>query len=54
MNKDRKKDVYSGANNTEEAIFFPMCAIFPLVTDNYRSATAVNENVIPAILSVSL
>ena len=35
-------------------MFFPMCAIVPLVTDNYRSATAVNENVIPAILSVSL
>ena len=43
MNKDRNKYVYFGANNTEEAILFPVCAIFPLVT--YRFATAVNENV---------
>ena len=54
MNKYRKKDVYSGANKTEEAILFPVCAIFPLVTDAYRSAEAVNKNVklITAILRV--
>ena len=52
VNKDRKKNVYSGAS-IPEATVIPMSAIFPLVTDAYRSAEAVNENVksIPAILT---
>ena len=45
MNKDRKKkNFYSGASILEATVN-PMCAIFPLVTDAYRSAEAVNKNV---------
>ena len=43
MNKDRKKNVYFGAS-IPEATVIPMSAIFPLVTDAYRSAEAVNKN----------
>ena len=37
-----------------EATFIPMSAIFPIVTDAYRSAEAVNKNakLITAILRV--
>ena len=51
-NKDRQKNVPSAANIKETTII-SMSGIFPLVTDPYRSAEAVNENVksIPAILT---
>ena len=40
VNKDRKKkNFYSGASILEATVI-PMCAIFPLVTDAYRSAEA--------------
>ena len=44
VNKDRKKNVYSGASITDATVI-PMSTIFPLVTDAYRSAEAMNENV---------
>ena len=44
VNKDRKKNVYSGASITDATVI-PMSAIFPLVTDAYRSAEAMNKNV---------
>ena len=49
----RPKDKHSGAS-IPEATVIPMSAIFPLVTDAYRSAEAVNKNVklITAILRV--
>ena len=37
--KDRKKNVYSRAS-IPEATVIPISAIFPLVTDAYRSACA--------------
>ena len=45
VNSDRKKDVYSDPNNPEAATFIPMSSVFPLVTNAYRSAEAVNKNV---------
>ena len=43
MNKYRKKNAYSGAS-IPEATAIPMSTIFPVITDAYRSAEAVNKN----------